>query len=95
MLVVVELLGALATLAFLILFVKFVNVALWRYLVVSLCVNLVLDPVPDRVNALFIIQAFKNTSSSKSYSVVSSRGRIMLGICIVCGKSMLRQSTHL
>ena len=61
MLVVVELLGALAALAFLILFVKFVNVALWRYLVVSLCVNLVLDPVPDRVNALFIIQAFKNT----------------------------------
>lgn len=55
MLVVVELLLALASLAGLVLFVEFVCVSLRGYLVVTLRVDLVLDPIPDGIDALFVI----------------------------------------
>jgi hypothetical protein len=69
MLIVVELLRTLAALAFLVLFIKFVNVALRRYLIVGLCVNLVLNAVPDCINALFIIQTFKNAVAADQKKV--------------------------
>lgn len=60
MLVVMELLGARAALVILVLFIEFIDVALRRDLVVCLCIYLILNTVPDGVDALLVVQTLKD-----------------------------------